>query len=242
MLGQVGICRRQLRIVRLSIHDAGLIAHGFDEETEAQVVVRHRRPVTAIDAQVALCSYPGITPPLCLTKKPSPVFPRVASKGKSISDHIMKSNLLILRGLMCLLALPAAALAEANPPPVRIAIVGLVHGHARGFIPGAISRPDIQVVGMVEPNRKVAAKYAALFHLDTNLFFPSIEALLARTNAQAVAAFTSTFDHRRVVEECAAHGIHVMMEKPLAVNLEHACAMEAAATKGGIQVLSKSGR
>ncbi|HWI56801.1 MAG TPA: Gfo/Idh/MocA family oxidoreductase, partial [Bacillota bacterium] len=54
---------------------------------------------------------------------------------------------------------------------------------------------------------------------------------------QAVAVFTSTFEHRRVVETCAARGIHVMMEKPLAVSMEHARAIEAAARKGGIQVV-----
>jgi predicted dehydrogenase len=54
---------------------------------------------------------------------------------------------------------------------------------------------------------------------------------------QAVATFTSTFDHRRVVEECAPRGIDVMMEKPLAVNMKDARAMAAAAKKGGIQLL-----
>jgi predicted dehydrogenase len=61
--------------------------------------------------------------------------------------------------------------------------------------------------------------------------------LLVKTNVQAVATFTSTFDHRRVVEECAPRGIDVMMEKPLAVNLKDARAMAAAAKKGGIQLL-----
>ena len=64
-----------------------------------------------------------------------------------------------------------------------------------------------------------------------------MEVLLAKTNVQAVATFTSTFDHRRVVEECAPRGIDVMMEKPLAVNLKDARAMAAAAKKGGIQLL-----
>jgi hypothetical protein len=52
---------------------------------------------------------------------------------------------------------------------------------------------------------------------------------LPKANVQAVAVFTSTFDHRRIVETCAARGVHVMMEKPLAVNMEHARAIEAAA-------------
>lgn len=141
--------------------------------------------------------------------------------------------------LLCLLFMstnrPAAA--ETNKPPVRFAIIGLVHDHARGFVPEALKRSDIQLVGIVETNQKLCAKYAALYHLNTNLFFLSLDALLAKTNVQAVAAFTSTFDHRRVVEECAPRGIHVMMEKPMAVNMEHARAMEAAAKKGGIHLL-----
>src|ERR1035441_9226128 len=68
-------------------------------------------------------------------------------------------------------------------------------------------------------------------------FFPSIEALVAKEKVEAVATFTSTFDHRRVVEACAPLGIDVMMEKPLAVSLEDARAISAAAAKGGIQVI-----
>jgi len=126
---------------------------------------------------------------------------------------------------------------RASEAPVRFAIVGLVHDHARGFIPSASSRKDIQLVAIVEPNRDLAARYARTYKLDTNLFYPTIEAMLDRANVQAVATFTSTFDHRRVVETCAARGVHVMMEKPLAVSMEHARAMEAAARKGKIQVV-----
>lgn len=123
------------------------------------------------------------------------------------------------------------------PGPVNFAIVGLVHDHARGFIPSARGRTDIQLVGIVETNRELVARYAKNYNLSSNLFFSSLDELLAKTNVQAVATFTSTFDHRQVVEKCAARGITVMMEKPLAVNMEHARAMQAAAKKGNIQVL-----
>ena len=61
--------------------------------------------------------------------------------------------------------------------------------------------------------------------------------MLAQTNVQAVALFTSTYDHLRAVEECAPLGIDVMMEKPLAVSLEQGRAMATAAQKGGIQLI-----
>jgi predicted dehydrogenase len=142
----------------------------------------------------------------------------------------------------CILALFASSLiaVAADSPsndPVHFAIYGLAHDHAAGFIPRAKDRHDIQLVGIVEPRADLVSRYAKRYQLDPSLFFSSLDELLAKTNIQAVATFTSTFDHRKVVEMCAAKGINVMMEKPLAVNMEHARAIEAAARKGNIQVV-----
>jgi predicted dehydrogenase len=81
------------------------------------------------------------------------------------------------------------------------------------------------------------ASYARLLNLSTNFFYPSLESLLAKTNVQAAAVFTRTFDHSTVVETCAAHKIDVMLEKPLAVNLEGALAIASAAKSSGIQIM-----
>jgi predicted dehydrogenase len=61
--------------------------------------------------------------------------------------------------------------------------------------------------------------------------------MLDETKPQAVVAHTSTFDHLQVVQTCAAHHIDVMMEKPLAVSIEHAAAIERAAKRAGTRVL-----
>jgi predicted dehydrogenase len=137
-----------------------------------------------------------------------------------------------------LLLLIAACACGAQPaPPVRLAIYGLVHDHVGGMLPSLAGRTDVQLVGIVEPDTKLAALYAGKYHIDPKLFFTSLDALRATTRVQAVAAFTSTFDHRRVVEMCAPLGIDVMMEKPFALNMGDARAMAAAAKKGGIQLV-----
>ncbi len=136
--------------------------------------------------------------------------------------------------LFCVTGISKAADA---PTPVRYAIVGLSHDHARGFIPNVRDRRDVQLVGIVEADEQLVARYAKSFNLNTNLFFKSLDELFAKTNAQAVATFTSTFEHKRVVEACAPRGIHVMMEKPLAVSMDHARAIQAAAKKGNIHVI-----
>src|SRR4029450_11703310 len=139
--------------------------------------------------------------------------------------------------LVILTFAPGVLTGRADAAPVRFAIVGLVHDHARGFIPAASSREDLQLVAIVERNQELVKRYASAYKLADGLFHADLGAMLDKVGPQAVAAFTSTFDHQRVVEVCAARGIHVMMEKPLAVSMEHARAIEAAARKGGIQVV-----
>jgi predicted dehydrogenase len=129
------------------------------------------------------------------------------------------------------------AQSQESKNPVRFAIVGLEHDHAAGFIPRAKDRKDVQLVGIIEPRADLVERYAKRYALDKSLFFSNLDELLSKTNIQAVATFTSTFDHRRVVEMCAPKGINVMMEKPLAVSMEHARAIESAAQKGHIHVI-----
>jgi glucose-fructose oxidoreductase len=124
-----------------------------------------------------------------------------------------------------------------SPTPLRVAIVGLVHGHVQGFLDHSLHNPEIEIVGIAEPDHSLASQYATRYHLDSRLLFPDLEEMLARSQPQAVLVYTNTFDHRRVVEICARHRVHVMMEKPLAVSLEDALAIKKAADAGKIQVL-----
>jgi predicted dehydrogenase len=126
---------------------------------------------------------------------------------------------------------------ETAQAPLRVAIAGLVHGHAEGFFQNSAHRQDIKIVGIAEPDQQLASKYATQFGLDRKLLFTDLDEMLQKTHPQAVLAYTNTYDHRRVVEICARRGIHVMMEKPLAVSTEDAHAIESAAQGGKIHVL-----
>jgi glucose-fructose oxidoreductase len=132
--------------------------------------------------------------------------------------------------------------AQANPAtkeeaPLRVALAGLVHGHAFGFFDQFQKRADLQVVGIAEADRQLAAQFEKKYGLAPSLFYTDLEEMLKKTHPQAVLAYTSTYDHRRVVEICARYSVPVMMEKPLAVSVEDARAIEKAARAGKIQVL-----
>src|SRR6267143_1056171 len=128
--------------------------------------------------------------------------------------------------------------AQANPEmkkeeaPLRVALAGLVHGHAFGFFDQFQKRTDLQIVGIAEADGQLVARFAKKYSLASNLFYSDLEEMLKKTHPQAVLAYTNTYDHRRVVEVCARYGVPVMMEKPLAVSLEDARAIEKAARAG----------
>ena len=129
-------------------------------------------------------------------------------------------------------------LAPAAPAqPLRIAVIGLVHGHVDGFFKASLKRPDIQIVGIAEPDRALFDRYAAKYALDAKLYFASTHALISAAHPAAVLVYTNTRDHRAVVEECASRGVHVMMEKPLAVSYADALAVQRAARKAQIHVI-----
>lgn len=127
--------------------------------------------------------------------------------------------------------------AQLTAAPLRVAIVGLVHGHVSGFLGPALKRSDIQIVGIAEPDQQLAQRYATEFKLDSQLLYSDVESMLAKVHPQALLVYTDTRDHRRVVEVAARHRIPVMMEKPMAVSLEDALTMKQAADAAHIPVL-----
>jgi scyllo-inositol 2-dehydrogenase (NADP+) len=160
----------------------------------------------------------------------------------------MKSQETLVCKFTCFLALvvvgitlPALTMAESfaqsNGKPLRVAIVGLVHGHVAGFLGPALKRSDIQIVGVVEPDQQLAHRYTNQFKLDPQLLYSDVEQMLTTVQPQAVLVYTDTRDHRRVVEAAARHRIPVMMEKPLAVSVEDALAIKRAAAAAHIPVL-----
>lgn len=135
---------------------------------------------------------------------------------------------------LCLVALLINVLQAA---PLRVGIAGLTHTHVH-WILGRPDRGDIEIVGIAEPNTALAKRYLEQHGLPISLLFSSLEEMLAKTNPEAVTAFGSIFDHLAVVKACAPRGIHVMVEKPLAVSLDHARQMQALAKQHNIQLLT----
>jgi predicted dehydrogenase len=151
---------------------------------------------------------------------------------------MLRFKIAVLLVLTCALA-PAWCRAQSNDDgkPLRLAIAGLVHGHVDGFFKGLQKRQDVQVVGIFDPDQALQHQYAQKYHFPDSLFFTNLGTMLDQTKPEAVASFTSTVDHPSIVEAAAKRHIDVMMEKPLAVSVAQATAIQTAARQGGIEVI-----
>ncbi len=127
--------------------------------------------------------------------------------------------------------------AAADKQPVRVAIVGLEHGHVVGFLQQFPKQHDTELVGIVDADPALRAKYEQQFHLDPSLFYATLDDLFAHQQPQALLVYTSIGQHRRVIEAAATHDVDVMVEKPLTLSLDDALAIRRAAREHHIQVL-----
>ncbi|MEY3051609.1 MAG: hypothetical protein RLY31_1394 [Bacteroidota bacterium] len=127
--------------------------------------------------------------------------------------------------------------AGAQDDPLRLGVIGLTHSHVH-WVFTTEAKSAFELVGIVEPDTALAGRYARQYGYPMDRVYPTTEALLAAEQPQAVAAFGNIRDHLAIVETCAPKGIHVMVEKPLALHLDDARKMEALARRHGIHLLT----
>lgn len=156
--------------------------------------------------------------------------------SRFLRNHFGNTATSVLLGLCSLIPM-AYALTPQSHPPLRVAIVGLVHGHVHGFLAQYQHSPEIEIVAVMEPDARLRSAAATRYGFPPSQMFSDLEEMIAKVHPQAVLVYTNTYDHRRVVELCARRGVHVMMEKPLAVSFEDALAIQKAAQAGKIRVL-----
>src|SRR5215469_17250541 len=92
--------------------------------------------------------------------------------------------------LFVLLAtLPVTVRAE-GPAPLRVAIVGLEHGHVEGFLSQLPKHTDVQLVGIADADTSLWQKYGKKYSLADTLFYKSEASMIERTRPDAVLVYT----------------------------------------------------
>ena len=137
-----------------------------------------------------------------------------------------------------LASIAVSAHASDDSAPLRLAVVGLDHGHVEGVLWNATSRDDLTIVGIYDPRYALFVKYRDKYDLDPDLFYADLERMLDETEPEAASVMTPISRHLDVVEACAPRGVHTLLEKPLAYDLDEAREMADLAEQHGVHVLT----
>lgn len=125
----------------------------------------------------------------------------------------------------------------ARSPSFRIAIAGVAHGHVKIFQRSPFLA-SMDLVGVWEADDLLRLAYRDRHDLPEDRMFDDLEIMLDATRPEAVCAFGSIRDHLAVVRAAAPRGIHVMVEKPLAISAEAAGEMAKLARRHGIHLIT----
>ncbi|MGC9328680.1 MAG: Gfo/Idh/MocA family protein [Candidatus Hinthialibacter sp.] len=114
---------------------------------------------------------------------------------------------------------------------IRAAVIGCGAIAHHCHIPGYLKNRSAELVALVDPsakNRKIACE---TFGVDKA--YKSIEQLFQNEEIDAVSVASPNMFHAEHAVAALKQGCHVLCEKPLALSLKEARAMEAAAQKAG---------
>jgi len=115
--------------------------------------------------------------------------------------------------------------------PVRIALIG-AGDWGEKHLQALKTLRNVQVSAICEPNAERARRLAEQYRIEH--VYSDFNELLAREQLDAIHVATPEQLHREPVVEAARHGLHILVEKPIATTLEDADAMIQAAQKENV--------
>jgi len=110
---------------------------------------------------------------------------------------------------------------------VGVGVMGSNHARVFSELPG------VSLVGIADPDRKQAGLVGRLLGCTA---VADVNALL-KLNVDAVSIAAPTHLHREIALTCAAQGVHILVEKPIASSVEEGGAIIAAARRAGVTLM-----
>lgn len=119
--------------------------------------------------------------------------------------------------------------------PLRTAILGcgdFAHQHAASLISQAA---DIELAAFCDRNEEKARAYADQYRQGQARVYTDYQQLLQKEPLDLLVICLPPYGHKDEVEMAAQRGIHIFMEKPIALSSDHAWQMVAACEQAGIK-------
>lgn len=119
--------------------------------------------------------------------------------------------------------------------PLRIGVLGMTHDHVWGNLRDLKNSTAGTLVAAADPSEDLGEK--AQSEYDCPQVFDDYEEMLETVDLDAVYIFADNLSGAELTLMAAERGLHVMIEKPMASNLDGANQMLAAARKAGVSLM-----
>jgi predicted dehydrogenase len=121
--------------------------------------------------------------------------------------------------------------------PVRYAVVGAGYISQAAFMPAFARAPGSELVALVSGDEAKRAELPRHYDLPLAVSYDQYDELLASGDVDAVYIALPNWMHAEYAIRAARHGVHVLCEKPMAVD-EHECEqMIRAAEEGRVRLM-----
>lgn len=124
--------------------------------------------------------------------------------------------------------------AISSDAPLRVAQLSFWFVHAEQFCQLARTTPGVELVTVWDSDVDRGERQASRFGVP---FEPDLDRLLASDDIDAVSLCAEPFRHPGLVEAAAAAGKHLLIEKPLAADLDGAARIVRAVENAGVQAM-----
>lgn len=120
---------------------------------------------------------------------------------------------------------------------VRYAVVGLGWISQAAFLPGVKHTGNSEVVALVTGHEEKGELVGQKYGIDKIYSYDELDGLLASGSIDAVYLATPNFDHVEYAVKTLEAGVHLLLEKPMAVSVEECERIMAAAKKSGAKLM-----
>jgi len=121
---------------------------------------------------------------------------------------------------------------------VRFAVVGLGHIAQVAVLPAfAHARERCELVALVSSDDDKVAELSERYDIEHGGSYEDLESIFDEAGVNAAYIALPNTDHRRFTERCARAGVHVLCEKPMAMNREDCEAMIAVCGENGVKLM-----
>jgi Predicted dehydrogenases and related proteins len=121
---------------------------------------------------------------------------------------------------------------------IRYAVVGLGHIAQVAVLPAfKNAQKNSELVALISHDETKLKKLSQKYKVPETYSYDELESCLASGSIDALYIATPNVCHRNIAEMAASYGVHVLTEKPMAINEEDCLSMLKAARKNNIKLM-----